>query len=99
MNQHVAARRLVVPVLLAGLTLCGSLGWAPSASAREPAGRVTVTAPHAVLAARTFTPSVRSTSSTRSPVMAALPSRTVAVHFTPAKMPAPNGSMLATSKL
>jgi hypothetical protein len=100
MDQHVSVRRFIVPALLAGLALCGTLAWSSSASAREPAGRVATSATHAAPLARSSMPSatVRSASS-RSSATRTLPTKTVAVHFTPGAMPAPNGSMLAMSKL
>ncbi|HEX3344016.1 MAG TPA: hypothetical protein VHS09_05555 [Polyangiaceae bacterium] len=97
MDQRVSVRRFVVPVLLAAFSLCGSMTVSSSASAREPAGRVAVTAPHVAPAARTtFSSTPVRSASTRSTT---LPTKTVAVHFTPGAKPAPNGSMLAMSKL
>jgi hypothetical protein len=104
MHQRVSVRRFVVPALLAGLTLCGSLGWSAPASARDPAGRLAVTATHAAPAARAAHPTmsrvpVRSTPSRSTTATSTLPTKTVAVHFTPGDKPPPNGSMLALSKL
>jgi hypothetical protein len=101
MDQRVSLRRFIVPALLAGLTLCGTLGWSPSASAREPAARVVV-APTHVSATRASHPTLSTTpvrSASRSVSSTTIPTKTVALHFTPAAKPPPNGSMLATSKL
>jgi hypothetical protein len=87
MDQRVSLRRFVVPVLLAGLTLCGSLGWSSAASAREPAAaRIAVTSTHVAPAARASHPSVsaspvRSTAS-QSTTPTAVASKTVSLHLT-----------------
>jgi len=103
MDQRVSLRRFVVPAVLAGLALCGTLGWSSSASARDPAPRVALTSTHLAPAARAAHPTmssapVRSTPS-RSTTSATMPTKTAALHFTPGASPAPNGSMLAMSKL
>ena len=87
MDQRVSLRRFIVPALLAGLTLCGTLGWSPSASAREPAARVVVAPTHASGTRASHpmlsTVPVRSTVS-RSVSSTTIPTKTVALHFTPA---------------
>jgi len=86
MDQRVSVRRFIVPTLLAGLTLCGTLGWSSPAAARDPAGRIAVTSSHMAPSARASHPTVshvtdRSASS-RTSTTTSLPSKTVSVHTT-----------------
>ena len=101
MDQRVSLRRFIVPALLTGLTLCGTLAWAPSASAREPL-RAVVTPTRLPSATHVAHPTMSTTpvrSATRTTSGTTIPSKTVPVHFTPGATPAPNGSMLAMSKM
>ncbi len=86
MDQRVSLRRFIVPALLAGLTLGGTLAWSPSASAREPAARVATTA-RTLSATRASHPTMSSApvrSASRSSSSMTTPTKTVALHFTPA---------------
>jgi hypothetical protein len=82
MDQCVSLRRFIVPALLAGLTLA----WSSSASARDPAARVSLGTSHPAAAARASHPTLSSTpvrsTSSRS-TATTTPTKTVALHFTP----------------
>ena len=86
MDQRVSVRRFIVPALLAGLTLCGTLGWSSSASARDPAAaRVAMGTTHTAATARAMHPTVSSvpqrTATSGTGAGTTIPSKTVALHL------------------
>jgi hypothetical protein len=86
MDQRVSVRRFIVPVVLAGVTLCGTLAWSSSAAARDPAGRIAVTSSHMAASARASHPMMSHvtdrSASTRTNATTGAPSKTVSLHFT-----------------
>lgn len=97
MDQRVSVRRFIVPALLAGLTLCGTLGWSSSAAARDPAGRVAVTSTHTAPTSRASHPTMsrvtNRSASSRTNATTSLSSKSVSVHFTRGTKPIKDRSL------